>query len=212
MKHALFGLGFLLFILHPVQGQAPSSRPSANELLGQATNNMAKLGSYHVDVEITTPVGKATLVGDLGTGSLSFKGKDAKDVRKQRILTDKVFYLSLDDGKSWKSGDEADRDGTIFLSNVVTGPISPELKVWEKGMFSATKEAVNGESLLKVEKPAKGKEPAVTYWVVREPQLDNAAFIRKVQMTLSTGAGDLPVTVRYTKLNVPVEIKAPPLK
>lgn len=184
-------------------------KPFANAVLEQALNNMAKLGSYHVRLEITTGEGKSILEGDLGTGTLDFKGTDAKGVRKRRIVVGGEFFLSLDKGETWKTGEEADRDGTIFLSQVVTGPVTPELKIWEKGTFQAEEVTLDGEALLKVEKPAQGKEPAVTFWIAREAQLENAVFIRRASLIIDSQVGDLPVTVIYTKLNEPVKIEAP---
>lgn len=213
-------LAFGLFTIATLAANAQNATPPAaakevpfgNKVLEQALHNNARLSSFHASAEITTPIGKATLDGDLGEGTLSFSGKDAKGVRKKRIVADNKFFLSADDGKTWKTGGDADRDGTIFLSNVVTGPLTLELKIWEKGQFEAKEEKLGDEEVLRVEKPAKGKEPAVTFWLAREEKFKNAVFVRKVNMIITSEAGDLPVAVTYTKLNDPVTITAPAVK
>lgn len=219
MKKIPLILTLLTLGLHtsPAQEGKPAAAPAAEaetpypaSVLENAVSSMANLSSYHVSLEITTPAGKATSEGDLGAGTLSLKGTDAAGVKKERIVVGEKFFLSVDGGKTWKTGDAADRDGTLFLSSVITGPISPDLKVWKQGTFEATEVEEGGETLLKVEKPAKGKEPALTFWLSLEKKFDNAVFVRKAAVSLDTEAGFLPVTVTYTKFDEPVEIKAPP--
>lgn len=210
---ALTGFGFLN-AQDPAAKAAPAEaeKPFPVAILEQALNNMGRIGGYHVEAVIEIGGGKATLSGDLGVGTLSFKGDDGRGNKKLRILADKQFFLSTDGGATWKTGADADKQSTIFLSNIVTGPVEPSLKVWEKGEFKAEEEKVDGEDLLHVSKEAKGKEPAAHFWIVREPKLDNAVFIRKASVTIAADDGDFPITVTYTKLNEPGEIKAPVVK
>lgn len=187
----------------------PTPEPPAKIILESAIKNMATLKSYHVEAELDTKAGKATLKGDLGPGTLHFFGQDPQGVRKQRIVANQTFFLSTDEGKTWKTGEEADQDGTIFLSQVITGPVSPEIKIWTRGRFQAKEEKVGGETLLRIEKPASGKEPASIFWVSKEAGFADAFFVRKSTLTIDSEAGEFPVTVTYTKFNEPVEIKAP---
>lgn len=196
-----------------ITAQAPETKKDeknfANAILERALSNMAQLKGYHVEAEITTPAGKAKLTGDLGVGTLSLKGEDVKGNTKLRVVVDETFYLSADGGQTWKTGEQADRGSTIVFSQLITGPIDAGLKIWEKGDFQAMEEKLGKEDALHVEKPAKGKEPAVHFWIVREPKLENAVFIRKASMVIAAEDGDFPVTSTYTSLNEPAEIKAP---
>lgn len=203
-----------------LHAQDPAAKASAAEkekpfpvaILEQALNNMARLEGYHIEAVIEAGGTKATLSGDLGVGTLSFKGDDGRGNKKLRILADKQFFLSTDGGATWKTGADADKESTIFLSRIVTGPIEPGLKIWEKGEFKTTEEKVNEEDLLHIEKPANGKEPPAHFWIVREPKLGDAVFIRKASVMIAADDGDFPITVTYTKLNEPGEIKAPEVK
>jgi hypothetical protein len=195
-----------------ILAQAPAAakeKPFGNTVLEQALANMSRLKGYHVSAELTTPIGKAKLVGDLGVGALSIKGEDPRGNTRLRVVVDENFYLSADEGKTWKSGAEAERDKTILFSKLLTGPVDHGMKFWEKGEFKAIEEKVDGEDLLHLEKAANGKEPATHFWLVREPEMENAIFVRKASMTIAADDGDFPITVTYTKLNKPAEIKAP---
>lgn len=219
MKNILTSLALLALLAMPASAQekTPAAAPAVpaapepppNVLLEAAIKNMATLKSYHVHAELLTKAGTATLDGDLGPGTLHLHGQDPQGVRKQRLVAEQTFYLSSDAGKTWQTGGEADQDGTIFLSKLVTGPIAPEIKIWDKGKFFGTDEKAGTETLLKVEKPAAGKEPAATFWLVKEPSFDQAWFVRKVTVTIDSEAGEFPITVTYTKFNAPVVIKAP---
>ena len=193
-------------------GAGEKEKSFANAVLEQALNNMSHLKGYHIKAEITTPAGKAGLEGDLGVGAMSLKGQDPRGNTKLRIAADENFYLSTDNGATWKSGAAAETESTILFSRMITGPIDLGLKIWEKSEFTAKEEKIDGEDVLHLEKPAAGKEPAVQFWIVREPDLQNAVFVRKVSMTISASDGDFPVVVTYTKLNNPAEIKVPVVK
>lgn len=220
MNHRLIATIIALSVAALLPAQDPAAKPAAGEkerpftqaILEQALKNMASLKGYHIDAEITTPVGKAKLEGDLGVGALSLKGQDPRGNTRLRIAVDEKFFFSPDGGKTWKTGADADQANTIFFSRLITGPVDHGLKIWEKGEFKATEEKVNNEELLHLEKPAAGKEPAAHFWLVREPSMDNAVFVRKVSITIAADDGDFPVTVTYTKLNQPAGIKAPVVK
>lgn len=191
---------------------AEKEAPFPNNVLQQAIANMSQLKGYHVKAELTTPVGKAGLEGDLGVGALSLKGQDPRGNSKLRVAVGGVFYLSTDGGATWKTGEAADKGNTILFSRLVTGPIEPSIKVWEKAEFKASEEKIDGEDLLRVEKPASGKEPAAIFWLVKEPEIKGTIFVRKASMVIAADDGDFPIVVTYTKLNSPAEIKAPIVK
>lgn len=170
---------------------------------------------YQFDAVLDTPAGKATLKGAMGPGTLEMHGTDPKGAKKTRVVVGEDFFLSTDGGQTWKTGAEADGDSTLLFYNVVTGPVNPELKIWENAEFTGTEEEVDGETLLHLVKPAKGdEEPAVHYWLCRIPEFAEQlqavpVFVRKAQIVLSTDIGDLPTTVTYTKQGEAVDIKAP---
>ncbi len=190
----------------PAEGGEDNSWTSG--ALKSAITNMSGLSSFHVSAEIQIAGNKPTLEGDLGEGTVSFRGNDGKGNIRQRRVVGSKFYISLDDGKTW--AEDKEKNSTIFLSNVVTGPISPQVKVWEKAVFKPSEVKLGDEDTLLLEKPAQGKEPAARYWLVKDEKL-GGLFIRKVSMTIAADDGDFPVTVTYTKLGVPVTITAPKL-
>lgn len=201
----------------PARAQAPAAAPAPatekplskpNQLLRTALLNMSRLTSYHVAAELRAGAAKPTLEGDLGEGTLSLRGNDGRGNIRQRRVAGGKFYISNDDGKSW--AEDTEKQATIMLSNLITGPVSPELKIWEKGEFVATEVTEGGENLLLVEKPATGKEPAAQFWLVKDEKL-GAIFIRKASMVIAADDGEFPITVTYTKLNEPVSITAPSL-
>ena len=193
--------------------EAKTEPAMENKLIEIALTNMSKLKAFHAEAVIGGTGGKATLSGDLGEGSVSIIGKDPKGNTKHRIAVDGKFYLSTDGGKTWKTGDEADKDNTVLFSNLLTAPVGPHEEIWEKGEFTSKKETVDGEELLHLTKPAKGKEGGAEYWLAHEDGLKKEAeqpvFIRKAIVTIAADDGEFPITVTYTKLAKPVTIKAP---
>jgi hypothetical protein len=183
-------------------------------LLKTALENTARLKGYHIEAVMETPGGKATLSGDLGEGTLSLKGTDVQGKQKLRIVADGEFYLSTDGGKTWKSGDAAEKDYTMLFSNLVTAVVNPDLKPWEGATYTVEEVELDGEKVTKLHRAAKGKDAAGTYWVCREEEYAKALegkplFIRKAQVVVSAADMEFPMTVTYTKLGKPGEIKAP---
>jgi hypothetical protein len=192
-------------------GGAVEKEISGAEVLQQALSNMAKLRGYHVDAELRTPAGKASLGGDLGEGAISLTVTEVNGAKKQRIVADGEFYLSIDGGKTWKTGDEADKESTVMLSSIITAPVQMREQLVAGGGFSVKEVEIKGEKLLHVEKPAKDAEPGVQFWLCREPKLKDQVYVRKVSLTVSATDMELPVIITYTSLANPAEIK-PPVK
>ncbi len=205
---------------------APEKKPAAKEeakpaeteepaltkeqaALKQALENHGKLPGYHVDVVLKTPKGNATLKGALGTGSLSLEGTDVAGKKKKRVVTGGEFYLSEDDGKTWKTGDDADKQSTRLFSNIITAPMQMKDGIIKEGGLTAKEEKLDGEDVLHIEKPAKGEAAAVHFWICKEPKLKDATFVRKAELTVSGDDLELLATITYSKLAEPVEIKAP---
>lgn len=180
--------------------------------LGIALENTSSLPGYHIEAVINTPAGKAILSGDLGVGSISLNCTDVKGVKKKRIVADKQFFLSDDGGKTWKTGDEAEKDITIMFSTLLTAPIQPSEDLLKETTFTSKEEKLGEETVLHIEKPAKGKSAAANYWLCKEPAMKYAVFIRKVSVTIAADDGEFPITVTYSKFDEPAEIKAPTVK
>jgi len=177
--------------------------------LKEALTNMARLRGYHVDAELTTPAGKATISGDLGEGTISLTVAEVGGAKKQRIVAEGEFYLSADGGKTWQTGDEADKESTVMLSNIIIAPIQMQEQLLANAKFTAKEVESKGEKLLHLEKPAKGEEPAMSFWLCKEPEMKNMIFVRKVSMTVSATDMELPVTITYSGLTKPATIKPP---
>jgi hypothetical protein len=190
-------------------GEAAEKEDTGTEALQQALVNMANLRGYHIDAELRTPAGKASLSGDLGEGTISLTVTEVNGAKKKRIVADGEFFLSIDDGKTWKTGDEADKESTVMLSNIITAPIQMREQLVAGGGFTVKEVEIKEEKLLHVEKPAKEGGPGMQFWLCREPKLKDQLYVRKVILTVSATDMELPVTITYTSLAKPAEIKAP---
>ena len=194
------------------EGAAEAEQSDEQKALGIALENTSSLPGYHIEAVINTPAGKAILSGDLGVGSISLNCTDVKGVKKKRVVADKQFFLSDDGGKTWKTGDEAEKDITIMFSTLLTAPIQPSEDLLKETTFTSKEEKLGEETVLHIEKPAKGKSAAANYWLCKEPAMKNAVFIRKVSVTIAADDGEFPITVTYSKFDKPAEIKAPTVK
>lgn len=179
--------------------------------LQTALENHGRLKGFHVEVVLKTPEGDATLSGSLGEGSLSLDCKDVKGAKKKRVVTGGKFFLSGDDGKTWKTGEEAEKESTLLFNNIITAPIQLQEQL-VKGEFTAKEETLDGEEVLHLEKAAKGEEAAVHIWLCREPEMKNMTFLRKVEMVVSGNDLELPATITYSKLTESVKITEPEVK
>lgn len=195
----------------PAQDPAPQSTATTEEgrVLERALQNMSRLKGYHVEAIIKGSAGQAKMSGDLGEGALSLRITDPKGNVSQRVVVNGQFYLSKDGGKTWKTGAESEREISILFSNLLTMPLSPKGEPWKAGNFTGKEVTVNGETLLHLEKPAAGKEPAINFWICREKDLSNQIFVRRLSMVVSATDGEFPIDVTYTDLTKPVNIKAP---
>lgn len=180
-------------------------------ILKTALENHAKLTGFHIHAVLKTPAGDATLTGSLGQGSLSLDCTDVKGVKKKRLVAGGEFYLSEDDGKTWKSGDDADRDATLLFNNIITAPVQMQAGILEE-KFTAKEEKLDGETVTHIEKPAKGESAAVHFWICKEPKLNNTPLLRKAQLAVSGDDLEIQATITYSKFTDPVEIKAPEVK
>ena len=191
------------------EGKSEDSKEQA--VLKEALQNHSRLKGFHVEVELKTPEGKATMSGTLGEGALSLLCTDVKGVKKKRVVVGGEFYLSADDGKTWKKGDDAEKDYTLLFNNIITAPVQMQEEIL-KGDFSAKEEKLNGEEVLHLERPAKGKEAAIHFWLCKEPEMKNMVFLRKAELIVSGTDLELPATITYRKLTEPVKIEAPDTK
>lgn len=191
------------------EGKAELSKEQA--VLKEALENHSRLKGFHVEVELKTPEGKATMSGSLGEGALSLLCTDVKGVKKKRVVAGGEFYLSADDGKTWKTGDEAEKDYTLLFNNIITAPVQMQEEI-VKGAFTGQEEKLNGEDVLHLERPAKGKEAAIHFWLCKEPEMKNLIFLRKAELIVSGTDLELPATITYSKLTEPVKIEAPDAK
>jgi pyruvate/2-oxoglutarate dehydrogenase complex dihydrolipoamide acyltransferase (E2) component len=199
----------------PATTEPAAEKPAAEAKLSKeqsalqkALENHGRLKGFHVEVTLKTPQGPATLSGALGAGSLSLDCTDVKGVKKKRIVTGGVFYLSDDGGKTWKKDDAAEKETTLLFNNIITAPIQLAEEL-VKSDYTSKEEKLNGEDVLHLEKPAKGSEAAVHIWLCREPEMKNMTFLRKVDMIVSGTDLELPATIVYSKLTEPVKITAP---
>lgn len=190
--------------------------PKENQILGAALTNMSRLKGFHAEAVIAGTGGKATMSADLGEGSVSIIGKDPKGNVKHRIAVAGKFYLSADGGKTWKTGDEADKENTILFSNLITSPVAPRDELVQKSEWTSKEEIIEGEELLHLNKAAKGKEAGADYWVAHEESfkkdLEHPFFIRKAVVVIAADDGDFPLTITYTKLSTPPVVKVPATK
>ncbi|MBP7948549.1 MAG: hypothetical protein KA004_02755 [Verrucomicrobiales bacterium] len=198
------------------ENEKPATPPESNlskeqSVLKTALENHARLKGFHVDVVIKTDEGSATLKGALGEKSLALDCTDVKGVKKQRVVAGGEFFLSLDGGKTWQTGKNAEKETTLIFNNIITAPLALSKELL-KGDYTATEEKLDGEEVLHLEKPAKGKNAAMNIWLCRERNVNNMIFLRKVEMIVSGDGLDLPATIVYSKLSEPVKIDAPGTK
>lgn len=196
------------------QDSAPKLTATTEEgrVLERALQNMSRLKGYHVEAVVSGSGGKAKIVGDLGEGALSLRVTDPKGNATLRVAVGGQFFLSKDDGKTWKTGAEGEREITILFSNLLTMPLSPSGEPWKAGKFTGKEVTVGGETLLHLEKPAAGKEAAISFWICKEKELSNLTFVRRLSMIVSATDGEFPIDVTYSDLAKPVSIKAPVMK
>ena len=201
----------------PAKKSEEKKEPAAGEekeltkeqsVLKTALENHARLKGFHVDAVLKTGAGNATLSGALGAGSLSLECTEVTGAKKKRVVTGGVFYLSTDDGKTWKKDDAAYKQSTLLFNNIITAPMQMADSIVKEAL-TAKEEKLDGEDVLHIEKPAAGKSAAVHFWICREPKLDNMTFIRKAEITVAGDDLELLATITYSKLSEPVEIKAP---
>ena len=194
----------------PVQ-QGDTTLTKEQAVLKKALENHSRLRGYHVEVELRTPEGKATVSGDLGEGTLSLLCTDVKGVKKKRVVAGREFYLSADGGATWKKGADAEKEITLFFNNIVTAPVQLQDALL-KDDYVAKEEKLDGEEVLHLEKPAKGKDAAVHFWLCREPKLDNMIFIRKADVIVSGTDLEVPAVITYSRLSETVKIEPPAAK
>jgi len=196
------------------QDAAPKLTAETEEgrILERALINTSRLKGYRVEAVVSGSGGKAKIAGELGEGALSLRVTDPKGNATLRVAVGGQFYLSKDNGKTWKTGAEGEREITILFSNLLTMPLSPSGEPWKAGKFSAKEVTVGGETLLHLEKPAVGKEAAISFWICKEKELSNLTFVRRLSMIVSATDGEFPIDVTYSDLAKPVSIKAPVAK
>lgn len=176
--------------------------------LQSALENHGRLKGFHVEGVLKTAEGNATLTGALGEGALSLDCTDVMGVKKKRLVTGGVFYLSSDGGKTWKSGDDAEKETTLLFNNIITAPLALAEKI-VPGDWTAKEEKLGGEDVLHLTKPAKGKEAGMDVWLCREPEMNNMVFLRKVTLVVSGDDLELTASITYSKLTESVKITAP---
>ena len=106
---------------------------------------------------------------------------------------------------------EAEKDYTLLFNNIITAPVQLQEELL-KSEFTAKEEKLGDEDVLHLEKPAKGKEAAVHFWLCKEPEMKNMIFLRKADLIVSGTDLELPATITYSKLTEPVKITAPDAK
>ena len=196
----------------PAKAAAPAKKQPAekttrgNDMLKRAVTVMSGLTGYHASGTFSAGGGKATISGAFGVGTVDMQvqGFDGKTVFR-RAVKDK-FFISHDTGKTWQ--EDSNKDMTSLLSIAVTSPLSATNKLWEQGDFAIVGgEKIEKEDVVHLQRPAKGEEPAMDFWLAKDAGL--GLIIRKASFVIAADDGEFPVVLTYSELNEPVEIAAP---
>lgn len=211
MKKTIFLFTTLLCLTSFCHAMADGggSDHAVTKLLNEALGNMGKAISYHAKADLTingrkTGSGlKAHIEGDFGarTSAYTAVGFDGKETKIIVIGSD--TYTTSDGGKTWHKN--VNRD-VAMLSEMVTGPVDPRLKLAEQGVVKViSTEDVDGTSTTRLQVAAKSP---VDVWIVNDPQVGK--MIRKIRLIITSDDGiDFDATVVYSDFDKQLDIKAP---
>ena len=182
---------------------------AATNLLNEALDNMGKVNGYHALADLTINrqnAGsklKAQIEGDFGVGTSAYTtvGFDGKQTKIIAIGSD--AYVTSDGGKTWHKNVN---QNAADLSQMVTGPVNPRLKLADQGAVRTIgTEDVAGTSTTHLRVAAKSP---VDVWIANDAQAGKV--IRKVHLTITSDDGiDFDTTVIYSDFNKQLDIKAP---
>lgn len=184
---------------------APAAASVEVETLRAALASMAKLTSYHAKAVVLIGKQKALLEGDWGVGKVGFNLQRMDGKKTTNIVIGSAAFVSSDGGKTWA---KEPPDLSVLLSNMVTAPISPAMRLADRGAVkSLGEEMIEGVKTSHLQLQAASP---VDIWVA-----DDAKFgkvVRKIHIIIKAEDGEFDATVIYGAYNQPVQIVAPPVK
>ncbi len=175
---------------------------TARELLDKAFQNMASLPSYEVRAEFRAGGRVATMEAAMTLDAAEIRLKGFDGVAQQRLAGRDGFWISRDDGKTWRVDPE--HETAAGLLRTLTAPVDPGFKVTGQHEFVlAGEEVVNGEKLIRVRSREATAEAPLDYWVLISKA---GPVIRQAEVILNFG--DLPALAKltYTRLGRSVRI------
>ena len=183
---------------------APLSAAEAKTLLEKAQTTSAALTSFHASQAFGTP--PSAVEADLAPGAISVNVTYADGRKRRYIGVDDRAVVSTDDGATW-SDDET--DGCKIATLLIAEP----LEAMPKQFFAEPKapvefvvhEVVDGTPAARMRLTFKGAP--IDVWVADDPTL--GPYIRRVKKIAVMKDGEYLSDVKYSKLNVPVEIAIP---
>jgi len=196
---SLFLLNHLLAV--PVNAsQTPTNNP--NQLVKSAFETMQKLSSYKAYADLAVGNRRARIEAEVGIGkvAISMLGFDGK--RSRNIITNQEFFLSTDEGKTWKK--DTEKYG-LLRYNLISGVLEPSIKLHQQGEWKVIgKETIEAVETLHLRLFAPS---LIDIWVAEDAAL--GSYVRRVHVIVEGNDGELDNTVTYFDLNQPVNIVVP---
>jgi hypothetical protein len=187
----------------PKKLMSPNNQIDPKKLLNDALTTMGRATSYHARAEILIGKQKATIEGDFGVGKVDFTILRFDGKQTKHIIVHADAFISSDNGKTWEKDVNSNGAG---LSNLVTAPVSPNLKLADQGPVKIINtEMIEGSSTTHVQVQA---QSPVDIWIGDDSKLGKV--VRKIHLVASADdTGNLDTTVIYSNFDQPLNIKIP---
>ena len=182
---------------------APLSAAEARTLLEKAQATSAALTSYHASQTIGNP--PAVIEADLGVGAISVNVTRPDGTKWRHIVVGDREVVSTDEGVTW-SPDEVHAGRN--MSQMIAGPMQVMPKIFadpKAPVEFVAHEVVDGTQTAHIRFGI--KDAPIDVWVADDPTV--GPYIRRMTNILAMNDGDFLSDVKYSKLNVPVEIAIP---
>jgi hypothetical protein len=182
---------------------APLSPDEARTLLEKARATSAALTSYHASQTLGNP--PAVIEADLGPGATSVHVTRPDGTKWQHIAAGDRDVVSTDDGATWN---DDENQAARTMSQTIAGPMQVMPKILadpEASVAFVAHELVDGTQAAHIRLATKAAP--IDVWVADDPTL--GPYIRRITYIVAMNDGEFPSDVKYSKLNVPVEIAIP---